>query len=124
MEELISVEVASRSYDRLVGFGLIILVLIAAAVWVMCLMYAAQTRRVVQKAVKKAEDRVRAECAKKAAKSGGRTFELYMKTKELLTEKTGELDAVTADRDAWKEKYDRLSAEAASCPAYGTRGKL
>lgn len=124
MEELISVEVASQSFDRLVGLGVIVLVLIAAAAWAMCALYAAQTRQAVKKAVKKAEARVRAECEKKGAESGGRTFVMYMETKEALTETVGQLDAMTAERDAWKAKYEKLAAAANGCPAYGTRGKV
>lgn len=124
MQELIPVEVAMASFDRLVGIGVIVLVFIALAVWAMCVLQAAKTKRAIARAVKRAESRVRAECEQRGKESGGRTFALYMETKEALTETAGLLDAVTAERDDWKRKYELLAATADGCPAYGVRAKV
>lgn len=124
MNELISVETAMKTNDKIVGIMLLCLVALAFAAWVYVGLAIRKERNVRKKAIRKAVEKAIAEAEVKGKEAQAKLFMRWQSTRAELNSTRDELQATKDAFTALKGDYDRLCAVADSCPAAGARGRL
>lgn len=125
-------EATVENTNLVIGAGVIMLALIAAAAWFACGIYFNRTKRHFEKACKRAvakeTEQIELAAARRIAavteekrQLGGEYFAARTTMRDTIDKERRRAEAAEAERDEWKRKYDQLAAEAACCPAAGTR---
>jgi len=117
-------EEVARQTNLGIGIMVIMLALIAGAMWVFTVVYLNRTARKYKAALRRKAEEIREEYEKEKRQLGGDFFAARMMLKAEAEKERQKRAEAEAERDDLKKKYDTLKAEAACCPADGMRMRI
>lgn len=109
MSNMIPVEEAIRSNNKVIGICLLTFVVLSFVAWAFTVRRSRRVKKLIRRAVAKAEARTREETAAQCHEKALDNFIHWMDTRI-------ELKKVTRERDELRRKYDLLRAAAEGCP--------
>lgn len=109
MSNMITIDEAIQANDKVIAICVLVFVLLSFVAWAFTVRRERRVKKLIRRAVTKAEARTREETAAQCHEKALDNFIHWMDTRI-------ELKKVTRERDELRRKYDLLRAAAEGCP--------